>query len=263
MKNFLFGAVFALVIAGAVVAGIYYIPPLLRPAPPPPPPPSQVAQSIKPGFVGKRLIGGWLLACHRIRRIPNRVAVEGVTYGTRIIGGSPGEASGSVIHEAPIPMRPCRVLVSLRDPHDPDEFVNPMFVLFGPGKGVLNLAIHLSSDLVPNPPKPQLASGVIPGRNASSPTMRQAPPPPVLGDSLELQLSSGNVKIPVRTCTAEFCLAIRSILPGEEKEFLSSKKFVLVLPTQKGKRIALNISADGLALAVATMRRMAAAAAKS
>jgi hypothetical protein len=77
------------------------------------------------------------------------------------------------------------------------------------------------------------------------------------GDMTTLRFDQTDRVMPVSACGIAYCLAISSIRHAEESALLNSRQIVLLFtPHTVGKQIALPVATDGLAQAVAVMRRI-------
>lgn len=232
MRNIVLGVVAALLLVGAVAAGIIYIPPLfVRP-----PSPAEAAQSVKPGFVGEKEIGAWKLVCKKVP--PKRHASPSVfKNGNRVsrLVGPPGHQQLMVYVR--IPDRPCWATIGLQNSNLPADRMDANYVLRGPD-GVLFLAVRVPPALVPNPP--------------ADPSAQPQP-----GGILHVKWSAGNRDAPVRFCDPAGCLAPMPVPPEEESKFLATKDLMVAFPAVPGRKPkTVNVPVYGMAETVNTMRRL-------
>lgn len=219
MRNTLIGAVLAIVlVAGLFAAARFGSHPAKGPKPQLSP--SQVAAQIGPDFVGRQQIGDWLLVCGRGRELPKAPSN----------GHMSGNSQGTPPREAPPPpgwkIPRCRSAMGLRSAHDTAERVRLTFRQVG-FKRVLALFLRFPPDEVEN------------------------------GDIVTVQLDRVNWEIPIRSCAAQFCLAIQSIKFADVPVLEKSKRFVLSFrPTSTRKEIAIPVPTRGLVDSLSAMRRI-------
>lgn len=219
MRNTLIGAILAVVLVAGLFAAAQFG---SRPAQGPEPQlsPGQVAAQIKPDFIGEQKIGQWAFICGPGKVLPR-------TPGS---GGRVGNSAGTPPREAPPPpgwkIPRCRSAMGLRSARNPGEQVRLTFRQVG-FKRVLALFLRFPPGEVEN------------------------------GDVVTVKLDDATWAIPIRSCAAQFCLAIQSIkfvdVPVLEKSKHLSLSFTPV-PTQKLVEIAVPVS--GLAESLVAMRRI-------
>jgi invasion protein IalB len=220
MRNTLVGAVLAIVLVAGLFAAAHFG---SRPAQGPAPQlsPSQTTAQIGPDFIGDRKIGEWILYCGEAKELPSAPSNDGH------VGGN---SAGTTPKEAPPPpgwkIPRCRVVMGLRNAHNPAEQVRLTFRQAG-FKRVIALFLRFPPDEVAN------------------------------GDVVTIQLDQAKWPIPIRSCAAQFCLAIQSIkfvdLPMIEK----SKHMILAFtPASTHKAVAISVPTTGLEEALTVMRRI-------
>jgi invasion protein IalB len=84
-------------------------------------------------------------------------------------------------------------------------------------------------------------------------------PPEVVdtGDMSTLRVDNKDIPMPIRTCSARFCLAIMSVKKVDEPDFLKAKSISLRFNSRvSGKEIVAPFKMRGFGEAVSAMRRM-------
>lgn len=232
------GAVAALVLAGGIAAAVVYLPGLASRSSSP----EEAAQSVKPGFVGRKQIGAWDLVCEKLPQRPMPKFPPWFKRGKNTIVTSTYQAGGhkQLAISVWIPPRPCWVGIRLQESKNLSNLMFAHFALRGP-RGVLVLLFRFPTGLLPDPPK-----GGLP------PDVQPAP-----GGVLHVQWDGGDRAVPARYCEAVGCIAPMLIRPADEAKFLATRKFVLSFPSSQGKPgKVFDIPTDGMKTAVATMRRL-------
>jgi hypothetical protein len=220
MRNTLVGASLAVVlVAGLFAASHYFSRPGEKPASALNP--GQIASQIKPDFVGEQRIGQWRLVCGRGKELPRPPATDGHMNGN---------SEGTAPKEAPPPpgwkIPRCRAVMGLRSAHAPEEQVRLWFRQFG-FRRVLALVLRFPPDEVQT------------------------------GDIVNVRLDRAEWQIPVRSCAAQFCLAIQSIKFVDVPVLEKSKQLVLSFkPASNSKDVAIAVPVSGLAESLQVMRRI-------
>jgi len=218
MRNTLVGVVLALVlVAGLFAAARFGSHP--SQAPKPQPGTAQLAAQIKPDFIGEQTLGEWKLICGPARELPRAPS-----------NGRTGNSQGTAPREAPPPpgwkIPRCRAALGLRNEHNPKEQVRLTFRQVG-FKRILALFLRFPPDEVGN------------------------------GDVVTVQLDREKRPFPIRSCAAQFCLAIESIPPADVSTFENAKRILLVFrPTSSQKDVAIAVPTAGLAESLGVMRRL-------
>jgi invasion protein IalB len=220
MRNTLVGIVLALVLVAGLFAAARFG---SRPAESPKPEPSatQTAAQIKSDFIGERTFGDWKLICGPARELP-RPPSNGGHLG--------GNSQGTQPREAPPPpgwkIPRCRATLGLRNAHDPNEQVRLTFRPFG-FQRVLALIVRFPPNEVDN------------------------------GDVVKVRLDQTEWPFPVRSCAAQFCLAIRSLPAAEVAVLENAKRMVLIFkPSSSQKEVAIAVPMTGLVDSLKVMRRI-------
>ena len=220
MRNTVIGALPAVIlVAGLFVASHYFSHRGEKPAPALSP--GEIAARIKPDFVGERRIGEWNLICGPGRELPRPPAMNGHLSGN---------SEGTAPKEAPPPtgwkIPRCRSVMGLRSARNPEEQVRLWFRQFG-FKRVLALFLRF-------PPK-EMQNGNI----------------------VSVRMDQAEWQIPVRSCAAQFCLAIRSIKFVEVPVLENSRQLTISFkPASSRRLVAIAVPVSGLAESLKVMRRI-------
>jgi hypothetical protein len=220
MRNTLVGAILAIVlVAGLFAAAKFGSHPAKGPEPQLST--SQVTAQIKPNFIGEQKVGDWVLVCGPEKQLPKAPGND---------GHPAGNSSGMTIHEAPPPpgwkIPRCRTVMGLRSAHNPHEEVRLTFRQVG-FKRVLALFLRFPPNEVQN------------------------------GDVVTIKLDDANWAIPIRSCAAQFCLAIQSIKFVDVPVLEKSKHMTLSFtPASTQKLVEVAVPVNGLMDSLDTMRRI-------
>jgi hypothetical protein len=220
LRNIVTGTLLAIIfIVGLFVASHYFVRPGQLPVSATSP--GAIAAQIKSDFIGERRIGQWRLVCGPAMELPRPPAMDGHTHGN---------SEGTAPREAPPPagwrISRCRTMLGLRSAQNPGERIGLIFRQFG-FKRVLALVLRFPPAEVQN------------------------------GDIVSVRLDEAEWQIPVRSCAAQFCLAIRSVkfveVPVLERSSRLSISFKSTL-SQKPRTIA--VPTFGLPECLKAMRRI-------
>lgn len=218
MRNTLVGAVLAAVLVAALFAASYY---RHRPAEGAAPgvPPDQAAAQLENDWTGETRIGAWKLVCNEGKALP-RPPSNGMT----------GNSAGTPPREAPPPpgwkLPRCFVGLVIHNPNDPKDEIRVTFRTIG-FKRVLALFLRF-------------------------------PPSDVTtGDTVKARFDATEWELPVRSCPAQFCLAIRSVKHDDAPLVEKAKTFEIAFkPGDRPNEIVLPLPTEGLGAAVKAMRRL-------
>lgn len=218
MRNTLVGAVLAAVLVAALFAASYYG---RKPAESGVAgvPPADAAAQLKDDWIGETRIGAWKLVCNEAKELP-RPPSNGMT----------GNSAGTAPREAPPPpgwkLPRCIVGLVLHNPNDPKDEIRVTFRTIG-FKRVLALFLRF-------PPSDVSA-----------------------GDTVKVRFDATEWQMPVRTCPAQFCLAIQSVKLADAPLVENAKKFeVAFKPGDGPTEVVLPLPTDGLGVAIKAMRRL-------
>lgn len=218
MRNTLVGVVLAAVLVAGLFAAARFG---SHPAETPKPKPSvgEVAAQIKPDFIGERTIGDWKLICGPAKELPKLPS-----------NGRTGNSQGTPPREAPPPpgwkIPRCRAALGLRSAHNPNEQVRLTFRQVG-FKRILALFLRFPPAELDN------------------------------GDVVKVKLDQTEWSYPIRSCAAQFCLAIESIRPADVPVLEKATHFVLVFrPSSSQRDVAIAVPTTGLVESLNVMRRI-------
>ncbi len=207
------------------------------------------ADSIRAGFVGRKQIGAWRLACADkpvMVTAGNSVAADsapaasapiplsldgktkrkaGAAAGQAKAAGSPGAEPAGKVEAKKVSLGRCRVIMEFRRKAAPKQIVLTIaFRRVGAKQDKLGLFVR-----------------TVAARK---------------GQTLVLRLGKAGFKLPVAGCARAGCLAIGILAPGSERDFALAEAGTLILPPGKdGKRRALRVPFSGLPAALAALRR--------
>jgi invasion protein IalB len=223
MRNSLIGLAFAVVLVGALFAAAHYG---SHPAAPPQPSstsqnadPAAVVAALKPDFVGQAAIGDWRMNCTTPRSLPQQPQ-----------NGRTGNSEGTAPKQASPPpgwkLPHCSVYQALRNPKNPADEVRMTFRRMG-FKSVLAMFLRYPPDVVET------------------------------GDMSTLKTDRKDIPMPIRTCSARFCLSIMSMKKADEPDFLKTKSMSLTFTSHtSNKEIVAPFKMRGFAEAIGAMRKM-------
>jgi hypothetical protein len=210
----------AIVLVAGLFAGARYG---SRPAEAPEPQlsPAQVTAKMGTDFIGEQKIGEWVFICGPAKELPRTPGSDGH------LGNN---SSGTTPREAPPPpgwkIPRCRAAMGLRSAHNPGEQVRLTFRQVG-FKRVLALFLRFPPNEVQN------------------------------GDVVTIKLDDANWTIPIRSCAAQFCLAIQSIKFADVPVLEKSKHMTLSFtPASTQKLVEVAVPVSGLTDSLDTMRRI-------
>src|SRR5580698_301761 len=211
MQKVLNGAVGAVVVAGAIFA-LSGCNPQKTSTASGANSPDTIAQQIKPGFTGVRQIGNWTLRC-----------VKTVT----LLAGPPGHQRMITF---PAPAHPCRVGIKLDKATSLADVTEAAFARLGPKSGLVFI-VRFQSKLIPQPAGDSSPTG---GPNTPGGFTRPMSVDP--SEKVDLRLTGGGVKFPVRVCGPMGCAAVLPINPEMQSSFLATQKLVIGLPSNAGQK---------------------------
>lgn len=217
MRNTLLGAALAVVLVAALFAASHYG---RKPAQGPAEPAvPQAAGALKNDFIGQVKFGAWKLACNKARELPRPPSA-----------GMQGNSESNTPKEPPPPpgwkLPRCITGLVLHNPRNKTDEIRVTFR-------------HVSF------------------RRVLTMFLRFPPGDVTTGDIVKARFGDTGWNIPVRTCSAQFCLAIESIKLADTAVVENAKSFSLAFtPDGQDTEIVLPIPVDGLTDALHAMRRL-------
>ncbi|HWA88839.1 MAG TPA: invasion associated locus B family protein [Rhizomicrobium sp.] len=175
--------------------------------------------ALKDDFVGETKSGAWKLVCNKGKEFPKAPS-----------NGQTGNSEGAAPQEAGPPpgwkFPRCIVGLVLHNPKDPKDEVRVTFRNVG-FKRVLALFVRF-------PPTDVTA-----------------------GDTVKARFDATEWEIPVRSCPAQFCLAIASIRRSDVPVVENAKSFnVAFTPSGRSTEVVLPLPVAGLGDAIKAMKRL-------
>jgi hypothetical protein len=220
LRNTVIGALLAaILIVGLFAASHYFSRPGGNPAPTISP--GEIAARVQSDFISELRIGEWRLVCGPGKGLPRPPATD---------GHMSGNSEGTAPREAPPPpgwkIPRCRAVMGLRSARNPEERVSLIFRQFG-FKRVLALVLRFPPNEVQN------------------------------GEVVSVRLDRTEWQMPVRSCAAQFCLAIQSIKFVDVPVLEKSRQLILSFkPTSSGKLVVIAVPTSGLAESLKAIRRI-------
>jgi len=222
MRNMMIGGILAAVlVAGLFLAAQYGRKPAVSAFDSSAMSAAQIAKTLNGDFVGTQKLGAWTLLCGNVHELPQKPPLEGHTSGN---------SEGTPPKEPPPPphwhIPRCRVVYSTHNSSQPPQEIRVTFREFG-FKRVLAVFLRF--------PPTEVSSG----------------------DAIAFRLDGTQWQLTVRGCARIACLAIRSIKFDELPTVNNAKTLKMTYtPSGTQEKVTVTVPTDGLAEALAAMRRI-------